>query len=99
MGAVSTLRGAISRIHRSDFTAVSNRLDQIIRTGGGLPQDSRAVGAAIVDVPGYHGPTELRAISAKGTDVLGQNAPVAHAPTPEVRTLSAAQHPRRGRAR
>jgi hypothetical protein len=69
------------------------RLEQIIREGGPMPSGSRArvIGAAIVEVDGYTGPRELRAISSMATDELGQMAPVAHAQTPTSRTLSPAR--------
>jgi hypothetical protein len=73
-----------------DFSSVVARLDAIIRTGGPLPTDqTRVIGAAIVDVEGYTGPREIRAISGAATDALGQGAPVHHALTPTARTLSA----------
>lgn len=74
-----------------NFGAQAQRLDDIIRTGGALPEDTRAIAAAIVDVPGYTGPTELRAVSSASTDALGEGASVAHASTPQTRTLSTAR--------
>ena len=67
------------------------RLEQIIRKGGPMPEGTRVIGAAIVEVEGYRGPRELRAISSKATDGLGHEAPTAHAQTPTTRTLSVAR--------
>lgn len=66
------------------------RLEQIIRQGP-MPEGTRVIGAAIVEVEGYRGPRELRAISASATDNLGHAAPTAHARTPTTRTLSVAR--------
>jgi hypothetical protein len=77
--------------------ATQARLDQIIRTGGPMPNTkhgAKVIGAAIIDVEGYQGPKEMRAINGADTDALGQGAPVYHAPTPTTRTLSATQGPR-----
>ena len=77
--------------------ATQARLDQIIRTGGPMPDTkdgAKVIGAAIIDVKGYSGPKEMRAINGADTDALGQGAPVYHAPTPTTRTLSATQGPR-----
>lgn len=63
------------------------RLEEIVRTGGPMPSDTRAIGGAIIDVPGYTGPTELRAISGAATDSLGEGAAVVHATTPAARSL------------
>ena len=92
------LRGETASIQRTsdpppvtaetDFTAVAVRLDAIIRTGP-MPSGTRVIGAAIVDIPGYTGPREIRAISSMATDELGQGAEVQHAGTPQNRTLSA----------
>ncbi|GJD60233.1 eCIS core domain-containing protein [Methylobacterium frigidaeris] len=71
--------------------AAQVRLDQIIRTGGPLPTTGKAkvIGAAIIDVEGYQGPKEMRAISGADTDSLRQGASVYHASSPTDRTLSA----------
>ncbi len=80
-----------SRLKIIDETgpAAQARLDQIIRTGGPTPQTTKVVGAAIIDVDGYQGPREMRAISGADSDALGQGAPVYHATSPAARTLSA----------
>jgi RHS repeat-associated protein len=67
--------------------AAGERLDQIVRTGGPLPPETRGVGAAVIDVPGYAGSTELRALSGRATDALVAGAPVEHALEPAVRNL------------
>lgn len=72
--------------------AVSNRLDEIVKTGGGMPEKTRAVGAAIVDVPGYTGPKELRAVSSYAGDDVGGTSTVVHALSPDNRTLPAAKN-------
>lgn len=74
-----------------DFSAIIARLEQIIRTGGAVPTETRVIAAAIIDIPGYKGPLEMRAISGAATDVLGQGAAVPHAASPAAgtRTLSA----------
>lgn len=72
-----------------DFSAIIARLESIIRTGGPVPTDTRVIAAAIVEVEGYTGAKEIRAISAAATDVLGQSAGVHHAVSPATRTLSA----------
>jgi len=69
--------------------AIQSRLDQIMRTGGPVPQQTKVIGAAIIDVEGYTGPKEMRAISGADTDALGAGAPVYHASSPNSRTLSA----------
>ena len=69
--------------------AVEPRLNEIVRTGGPVPAETRVIGAAIVDVEGYTGPKEMRAISGAATDTLGKGAPVYHAASPTSRTLSA----------
>jgi hypothetical protein len=77
-----------------DEAAAANaaqRAYEVARMGGGLPQETRAVGAAIIDVEGWKGPTALRAVSSSETDALGVGAAVEHAPTPTDRTLSAAK--------
>ena len=69
--------------------AIQSRLDQIMRTGGPVPQQTKVIGAAIIDVEGYTGPKEMRAISGADTDALGAGAAVYHASSPNPRTLSA----------
>jgi hypothetical protein len=74
--------------------ATQSRLDQIIRTGGPVPsRGTKVIGAAIIDVVGYEGPKEMRAINGTDADALGQGAGVYHAqsPSPTTRTLSATQ--------
>lgn len=71
--------------------ATKQRLDYIIRNGGPMPEGTRVVGAMIIEVNGYSGPVEWRAISGSETDFLGDGAIIPHAPTPDVRTLSAAR--------
>ncbi len=79
------------RLHVIEETgpAVGARLDQIIRTGGPIPTTTKVIGAAIIDVEGYPGPKEMRAISGADTDALGAGAAVYHASSPNLRTLSA----------
>ena len=80
--------------------ATQTRLDAIIRTGGPMPDvrnGAKVVGAAIIDVEGYEGPREMRAINGADTDRLGQGAPVYHATTPTARQLSATQGARTAR--
>jgi len=74
--------------------AVGARLDQIIRTGGPIPTNTKVIGAWIIDVEGFQGPKEIRAINGADTDALGAGAPVFHAPTPTARVLSETQGPR-----
>ena len=50
---------------------------------------TKVIGAAIIDVEGYTGPREMRALSGADTDPLGQGASVYHARSPDARTLSA----------
>lgn len=71
--------------------AAHSRLNEIIRTGGPMPEGDKAkvIGAAIIDVEGYQGPKEMRAISGADTDGLGKGAAVYHASSPGDRTLSA----------
>lgn len=69
------------------FDAAGEQLDDIIRNGGQFPDDTRAVGAVVVDVPGYNGPTQLRGFSAAATDSIGEGAQVCHAHVPLERTL------------
>jgi hypothetical protein len=66
-----------------DLSGITARLDEIMRTGGPIPTDqTRVIAAAIVDVEGYTGPREIRAISSKDTDKLGKGAAVFHATSP-----------------
>jgi Domain of unknown function (DUF4157) len=77
-----------------DEAAAANaaqRAYEVAHMGGALPQETRAVGAAIIDVEGWKGPTAIRAISGAETDALGAGAPVPHALTPTDRTLSASR--------
>jgi hypothetical protein len=73
------------------FDEAAARLNTIIREGGPFPQETRGVGAAIVDVPGYTGAPELRAFSAAATDVIGEGAAVTHATVPANRIFAAAR--------
>lgn len=85
--------GGKPKNNEEKMKAVSNRLDEIVKTGGGMPEKTRAVGAAIVDVPGYTGPKELRAVSSyAGDDVAGGPSTVVHALSPDNRTLPAAKN-------
>lgn len=68
--------------------AAQARLDQILRTGGPVPTTTKVIGAAIIDIEGYTGPKEMRAISGADSDALGQGAAVYHATSPTSRTLS-----------
>lgn len=82
------------RVIEETGPAVHARLDEIVRYGGPMPDTSkgaRVIFAAIVDVEGYEGHTEIRAINGADTDALGKGAPVYHASTPTARTLSATQ--------
>lgn len=72
----------------TDFSAIQARLDAIVRSGP-MPTQTRVIGAAIIDVPGYRGPREIRALSSMETDALGQGADVHHAVAPQNRTLTA----------
>jgi len=79
--------------------AIGARLDQIIRTGGPIPDTkngAKVIGAFIIDVEGYPKPKEMRTINGADTDALGAGAPVFHAPTPTPtdRVLSQTQGPR-----
>jgi hypothetical protein len=71
--------------------ATRQRLMEIVTQGGPMPAGTRVIGAAIVEVEGYRGAREIRAISSAQTDPLGEGAPVAHAATPATRTLSASR--------
>ncbi|HVU78836.1 MAG TPA: DUF4157 domain-containing protein [Gaiellaceae bacterium] len=88
---IASSGGAVTEL--SPAPATQQRLMEIIRTGGPLPSGARArvIGAAIVDVPGFTGAREIRAISSSETDALGQGAPVFHATTPTTRTITAAR--------
>ena len=97
-GAVSTGPPAVTTVGTPEGArivtpdaAVQQRLLQIVRQGGPLPVDTRVIGAAIVEVDGFRGAREIRAISSSETDALGQGAPVFHATTPPVRTITAAR--------
>lgn len=79
--------------------AIRQRLLQIVTQGGPMPPDTRVIGAAIVEVEGFRGAREIRAISAQGTDALGQGAPVFHATTPGTRVFTAARSIAGGSAR
>lgn len=82
------------RIIEETGPAVRARLDEIIRYGGPMPDTkngAKVIFAAIIDVEGYDGPKEMRAINGADTDGLGQGAPVYHASSPTARTLSATQ--------
>ena len=71
--------------------ATRARLDEIIRTGGPIPDTTdgaKVIGAAIIDIEAYEGPKEMRAINGLAGDRLGQGAPVYHATSPTTRTLS-----------
>ena len=53
--------------------AANARLAEIIRTGPMPPADqTKVIGAAIIDVEGYTGPREMRALSGADTDPLGK---------------------------
>src|SRR5258708_8663754 len=52
---------------------------------------AKVIGAAIIDVEGYQGPKEMRAVNGLDGDALGQGAPVHHATSPTTRTLTATQ--------
>lgn len=70
--------------------AANARLKEIILTGPMPPADqTKVIGAAIIDVEGYTGPREMRALSGADTDSLGQGAAVYHAKSPDARALSA----------
>lgn len=70
--------------------AANARLAEIILKGPMPPADqTKVIGAAIIDVEGYTGPREMRALSGADTDALGQGAAVYHAKSPDARALSA----------
>jgi hypothetical protein len=89
----TTLAGPLpsGRLSLEPSEPTRQRLEQLIRQGGKMPEGTRVIGAAIIEVEGYSGPRELRAVSSMQTDDLGHAAPVAHAETPTTRTLSAAR--------
>jgi hypothetical protein len=93
IAASVTKSGAERASQATAASAAGDRLNEIVRFGGPFPSEAKAkaIGAAVVDVPGFTGPTELRAISGKATDALGEGAPVFHATTPTQRTLPAAK--------
>jgi hypothetical protein len=96
--------GARLQIIEDAGPAIQARLDQIVRIGGPMPDTengAKVIGAMIIDVEGYDGPTEMRSVNGADTDVLGLGAPVYHASTPTERALSQTQGPvtaRGGRA-
>jgi hypothetical protein len=92
--AVTTISSGAGVRDLSADAATQRRLMQIIQSGGPIPSGSKArvIGAAIVEVDGFAGAREIRAISSGETDVIGLGAPVFHAPTPETRTFTAAQN-------
>jgi len=77
----------------------ATELGSVIREGGPMPAGTRVIAGALIEVPGYTGPTQLRAISSRETDALGVDAPVAHATTPPVRTPGTASSIRGASAR
>lgn len=77
----------------------ATELGAVIREGGPMPPGTRVIAGALIEVPGYTGPTRLRAISSRETDALGVDAPVAHAVTPPVRTPGTASSIRGASAR
>jgi hypothetical protein len=91
-GQVTRSFGQVAQVDSSmDFAAQNSRLQSIIRTGGGFDLNTRGMGAAIVEIPGYNGPHELRAISSLATDLIGEGASVVHATTPQIRSLDVAR--------
>ena len=88
-GAASPGLGSRLEVIEATGAAAQARLDQILRSGGPTPQTTKVVGAAIIEVEGYQGPLEMRAISGADSDALGQGASVYHATSPTGRTLSA----------
>ena len=85
-------KDATSRLSVIEETgaAANARLAEIILTGPMPPADqTKVIGAAIIDVEGYTGPREMRALSGADTDGLGQGAAVYHATSPDARALSA----------
>lgn len=86
--AAGSMAGKLQVIEEAG-PAAATRLDQIMRTGGPVPQNTKVIGAAIIDVKGYTGPKEMRAISGADSDGLGAGASVYHASSPQNRTLSA----------
>jgi hypothetical protein len=78
------------RVIEESGAAANARLAEIIRAGP-MPADdqTKVIGAAIIEVEGYTGPREMRALSGGDTDGLGQGAAVYHAKSPDARALSA----------
>lgn len=72
------------------FDVEAGRLDTVIRSGP-FPPDTRAIAAAIIEIDGYAGSTELRAISGAATDDLVVGASIEHALTPSAREISSAR--------
>ncbi|MCX2864889.1 DUF4157 domain-containing protein [Paucibacter sp. PLA-PC-4] len=71
---------------------IAERLEAIIRKGGPVPQETRVIGAAIIETegPGYDGPKEMRAISGAATDKLKlKPGDTYHATSAQSRQLSA----------
>src|SRR5205823_1189086 len=63
--AAGSLEARLNVIEQSG-PATQARLDEIIRTGGPMPNTkdgAKVIGAAIIDVEGYQGPKEMRAIN------------------------------------
>jgi hypothetical protein len=74
--------------------SIGARLNQIIRTGGPMldaKKGAKVIGAAKIEIEGYQGPKEMRAINGADTDALGKGAAVYHATTPTNRTLTQTQ--------
>lgn len=87
--AQSGLNSRLSVIEEAG-PAANARLREIILTGPMPPADqTKVIGAAIIEVEGYTGPREMRALSGADTDALGQGAAVYHAKSPDARALSA----------
>jgi len=85
------------RVIEENGPAAEARLTNIIENGGPIPQTTKVIGAAIVEVEGYDGHTELRAINGIDGDAMGAGAPVFHAPTPTDRALTGTQGARTAR--
>ena len=77
----------------------ASELGNVIRQGGPMPAETRVIAGALIEVPGYTGPTQLRAISGRQTDALGVDAPVPHAVSPPLRTPGTASSIRGASAR
>jgi hypothetical protein len=90
---VTTISSGTGVTELAADAATQQRLMQIIQTGGPMPTGGRArvIGAAIVEVDGFAGAREIRAISSMETDALGEGAQVFHATTPVTRTITAAR--------